>query len=194
MTSCYKIVVIGAGGVGKSAFVIQHVTSNFVETYDPTLEDSYRKLVIVDDVATMLNIYDTAGQEDFYSIRDQYIRIGEGFVCMYSITNEATFNHIENLQERLVDVTGYEGLPVVLVANKIDLEHERVVTYEQGKKLADEFGWHFLEASAKNMTNVTETFETITRMLRTTGGDVLEIPEEEENNERNEKKKSKRKR
>lgn len=61
----YKIVVIGAGGVGKSCFTIQLISGTFVETYDPTLEDSYRKQMTVDDEEAVLNIYDTAGQEDF---------------------------------------------------------------------------------------------------------------------------------
>lgn len=60
-------------------------------------------------------IYDTAGQEDFSAVRDQYIRIGEGFICMYSITNDASFQEMSGLREKLSDITEDENHPVVLV-------------------------------------------------------------------------------
>eukprot|EP01123_Difflugia_compressa_P013598 TRINITY_DN639_c0_g3_i1.p1 TRINITY_DN639_c0_g3~~TRINITY_DN639_c0_g3_i1.p1 ORF type:complete len:205 (-),score=30.60 TRINITY_DN639_c0_g3_i1:55-669(-) len=166
MSRSHRIVVIGAGGVGKSAFTIQFVTSTFVETYDPTLEDSYRQAITVDDQPTMLNIYDTAGQEDFFSIRDQYIRTGEGFICVYSITSEATFEHVRDLRDRIVDISDTERHCVVLVGNKSDLEHERKVGAFEGERLAAEFGWTFMESSAKTKTNVVEAFEEVVRMLR----------------------------
>lgn len=56
MSKSYKIVVIGAGGVGKSCFTIQLISGTFVETYDPTLEDSYRKQMTVDDEEAVLNV------------------------------------------------------------------------------------------------------------------------------------------
>lgn len=57
----YKIVVLGSGGVGKSALTVQFVQGIFVEKYDPTIEDSYRKQVEVDGQQCMLEILDTAG-------------------------------------------------------------------------------------------------------------------------------------
>jgi len=166
MSKSYKIVVIGAGGVGKSCFTIQLISGTFVETYDPTLEDSYRKQMTVDDEEAVLNIYDTAGQEDFSAVRDQYIRIGEGFICMYSITNDASFQEVTTLRDKLVDITEEEDHPVVLVGNKCDLEDDRQVQKTQAQSLSDKYKWTFIEASAKNKINVTETFQEIVRCIR----------------------------
>lgn len=54
--SLYKIVVLGDGGVGKTALTIQLCLNHFVETYDPTIEDSYRKQVVIDDQACIMEI------------------------------------------------------------------------------------------------------------------------------------------
>ncbi|KAF5285164.1 hypothetical protein FQA39_LY16752 [Lamprigera yunnana] len=74
----YKIVVLGSGGVGKSALTVQFVQGIFVEKYDPTIEDSYRKQVEVDGQQCMLEILDTAGTEQFTAMRDLYMKNGQG--------------------------------------------------------------------------------------------------------------------
>lgn len=73
----YKIVVVGGGGVGKSALTIQFIQSYFVDEYDPTIEDSYRKQVVIDDKVSILDILDTAGQEEYSAMREQYMRTGK---------------------------------------------------------------------------------------------------------------------
>ena len=67
-----------AGGVGKSALTIQLIQNHFVDEYDPTIEDSYRKQVVIDGETCLLDILDTAGQEEYSAMRDQYMRTGEG--------------------------------------------------------------------------------------------------------------------
>jgi GTPase KRas protein len=81
----YKLVVLGGGGVGKSALTIRLVTDNFLDEYDPTIEDSYRKQVMIDDETALLDILDTAGQEEFSSMQDQWMRDGQGFLLVYNI-------------------------------------------------------------------------------------------------------------
>merc|ERR1711902_348066 len=93
----YKIVVLGSGGVGKSALTVQFVQGIFVEKYDPTIEDSYRKQVEVDGQQCMLEILDTAGTEQFTAMRDLYMKNGQGFVLVYSITAQSTFNDLQDL-------------------------------------------------------------------------------------------------
>ena len=96
----YKIVVLGSGGVGKSALTVQFVQGIFVEKYDPTIEDSYRKQVEVDGQQCMLEILDTAGTEQFTAMRDLYMKNGQGFVLAYSITAQSTFNDLQDLREQ----------------------------------------------------------------------------------------------
>ncbi|KAL1771079.1 GTPase KRas isoform X2 [Sigmodon hispidus] len=83
----YKLVVVGAGGVVKSALTIQLIQNHFVDEYDPTIEDSYRKQVVIDGEICLLDILDTAGQEEYSAMRDQYIRTGEGFLYVFAINN-----------------------------------------------------------------------------------------------------------
>ncbi|KAG8231389.1 hypothetical protein J437_LFUL011325 [Ladona fulva] len=100
----YKIVVLGSGGVGKSALTVQFVQGIFVEKYDPTIEDSYRKQVEVDGQQCMLEILDTAGTEQFTAMRDLYMKNGQGFVLVYSITAQSTFNDLQDLREQILRV------------------------------------------------------------------------------------------
>ncbi|NXA45065.1 RAP1B protein, partial [Nothocercus julius] len=100
----YKLVVLGSGGVGKSALTVQFVQGIFVEKYDPTIEDSYRKQVEVDAQQCMLEILDTAGTEQFTAMRDLYMKNGQGFALVYSITAQSTFNDLQDLREQILRV------------------------------------------------------------------------------------------
>jgi len=154
----YKIVVVGAGGVGKSALTVRFIQGNFVEKYDPTIEDSYRKQVEVEGVACLLDILDTAGQDEYSALREQYMKTGQGFVLVYSITSPTSFEAATKLREQILKIKNVQDIPIILVGNKIDLEDERAVTNEEGKELAQKWGCVFTEASAKSNTNVSEIF------------------------------------
>ncbi|XP_060030634.1 ras-related protein R-Ras isoform X1 [Erinaceus europaeus] len=83
----HKLVVVGGGGVGKSALTIQFIQSYFVSDYDPTIEDSYTKICTVDGIPARLDILDTAGQEEFGAMREQYMRAGHGFLLVFAIND-----------------------------------------------------------------------------------------------------------
>ncbi|KAM9994522.1 hypothetical protein ACTFIZ_007675 [Dictyostelium cf. discoideum] len=162
----FKIVVLGSGGVGKSALTVQFVQGIFVEKYDPTIEDSYRKQVEVDSNQCMLEILDTAGTEQFTAMRDLYMKNGQGFVLVYSIISNSTFNELPDLREQILRVKDCEDVPMVLVGNKCDLHDQRVISTEQGEDLARKFGdCYFLEASAKNKVNVEQIFYNLIRQI-----------------------------
>ncbi|XP_022915092.1 ras-related protein Rap-2a [Onthophagus taurus] len=161
----FKVVVLGSGGVGKSALTVQFVSGCFMEKYDPTIEDFYRKEIEVDSSPCVLEILDTAGTEQFASMRDLYIKNGQGFVVVYSLTNHQTFDDIQNMKETITRVKGNERVPILLVANKVDLEHQREVQFHEGECLAVGWGCPFIEASAKNKTNVNEVFAEIVREM-----------------------------
>jgi small GTP-binding protein len=164
----YRLVVVGAGGVGKSALTVRFIQGNFVEKYDPTIEDSYRKLVEIDSKACMLDIMDTAGQEEYSALRDQYMKTGEGFVLVYSITSLPSFESCKKLYNsvtRIKEAQDCPNIPIILVANKSDLESQRQVPTEDGKKLAATLNTLFIESSAKNNTNVSEAFFQLVRKI-----------------------------
>ncbi|XP_014031476.1 ras-related protein R-Ras2 isoform X2 [Salmo salar] len=132
----YRLVVVGGGGVGKSALTIQFIQSYFVTDYDPTIEDSYTKQCVIDERAARLDILDTAGQEEFGAMREQYMRTGEGFLLVFSVTDRGSFEEIYKFQRQILRVKDRDEFPMILVGNKADLELQRQVTQEEGQQLA----------------------------------------------------------
>ncbi|CAH1250582.1 RRAS2 [Branchiostoma lanceolatum] len=162
----YKLVVVGGGGVGKSALTIQFIQSYFVTDYDPTIEDSYTKQCVIDDEVARLDILDTAGQEEFSAMREQYMRTGEGFVLVFSVTDRGSFDEVYKFHRQILRVKDRDEFPMLLVGNKADLDQQRVVTQEEGQELARQLRVGYLEASAKTRLNVDQAFHELVRIVR----------------------------
>lgn len=168
-----RLVVLGAGGVGKSAITVQYVQNIFVEKYDPTIEDSYRRQMEFEGNQHMLEILDTAGTEQFTAMRDLYMKNGEGFILVYSITAVSTFNEVDNMRDQILRVKDNDVIPMVLVGNKCDLESQRTVQTKSGQELANKWQCGFLESSAKTKYNIDGIFNEIVRRVFSakSGGD-----------------------
>ncbi|KAJ3114899.1 Ras GTPase ras2 [Physocladia obscura] len=148
----YRVVVLGDGSVGKTAFVFFDI-----QKYDPTIEDSYRKQVVIDNEPCILEVLDTAGQEEYTALRDQWIRDGEGFVLVYSITSRTSFHHIERFREQIMrvkDLNDDSPMPIIIVGNKCDRFSEREVSHTEGLALARRLNADFIETSARTKENV----------------------------------------
>ena len=163
MVKEFKIIVLGSGSVGKSALTIQFVQGFFIENYDPTIEDCFRRQMTLSDGQNVaLEIIDTAGTEQFMAMRDLYMRNGQGFIFVFSITSTSTFGDLWEMRERLVRVKETEDVPMVLVGNKCDMNEMRVVTTDQGFEMSKRFGGcPFFESSAKLRLNVDKIFNDV---------------------------------
>jgi len=162
----YRIVVVGDGAVGKSALTVRFTNGTFMAKYEPTIEDSYRKQVEVDGKACILDILDTAGQEEYSALRDQYMKTGDGFVLVYSVTSLNSFESAHRLKTSVYRVKDeLEEIPIVLVGNKCDLDTERVVSTEEGRKLSELWNVGFVETSAKTNKNINTAFFELVRMI-----------------------------
>jgi len=174
-TNEYKLVVLGGGGVGKSALTIRLVTDNFLDEYDPTIEDSYRKNVTIDNDPAMLDILDTAGQEEFSSMQDQWMRDGQGFILVYNIIARPTFDEVSVLYDKILRTKDADKVPLVLVGNKCDLKEQRQVEYNEGAELARSWGCAFFETSAKIKLNNEACFFEVVREIRKLKKPVTEV-------------------
>jgi len=163
----WRVAVLGDGGVGKTALAVQFTLNCFVETYDPTIEDAYRKQLVVDNRMCFVEVIDTAGQEEYATLRDQWVREGQGFILVYSIASRSTFDRLEVFRQSMLRVKRQKPI-FMLVGNKCDKTYEREVSKDEGLALARSFGCSFLETSAKTAHNVELLFTNLVRALRAT--------------------------
>lgn len=117
------------------------------------------------------------------------MRNGEGFLLVYSITSRQSFEEINTFYQQICRVKDRDVFPMVLIANKSDLEKDRQVSSHEGRDLARNFGCTFVETSAKQRVNVDEAFFHVVRDIRRfnkeqetkdIGHAQFEVPEREE--------------
>eukprot|EP01091_Cochliopodium_minus_P005697 TRINITY_DN15599_c0_g1_i1.p1 TRINITY_DN15599_c0_g1~~TRINITY_DN15599_c0_g1_i1.p1 ORF type:complete len:193 (+),score=32.81 TRINITY_DN15599_c0_g1_i1:351-929(+) len=162
-----KIVVFGKDGSGKSTTTVRFTQCIFVEELDPTIEDSYKKQVIVDEETCLLEILDTSGDDNYKSLKDEQINTAQGFLIIFSITDRESFEEAKDYHERILrvkDLTSH--IPCVIVGNKFDIKEERVITKEEGLNFAKIINCPYLEISAKTDINVAEAFYSVVREIR----------------------------
>jgi len=161
----WRIAVVGEGGVGKTSLSVQFTLNSFIEIYDPTIEDIYRKQMIVDNRMCFVEVINIIGQEEYATLRDQWVREVQGFLLVYSITSRASFDLLENFRQSMLPAKREEPV-FTLVGNKCDMVNEREVSREEGAALARKFGCEFFETSAKTAQNVERVFTNLVRTLR----------------------------
>jgi small GTP-binding protein len=164
-----KSVVFGAGAVGKSALTIQFVQGYFITDYDPTIEDSYKRVLAVDNENIQLDILDTAGQDDFAPMRTSYMRQGRGFIIVYDIDDRASFEEVEVFHRDLTRTKGTNNIPTIICGNKCDLEDKRVVSKAEGEELASKLNAIFFETSALANINIENAFKALVKETRKSG-------------------------
>ncbi|XP_019383997.1 PREDICTED: GTPase RhebL1 isoform X1 [Gavialis gangeticus] len=145
-----KVVILGYRSVGKTSLAHQFVEGEFLECYDPTVESTYNKMLVVGKDEFHLQLVDTAGQDEYTILPHSFVIGIHGYVLVYSVTSLRSFQVVKTLHNKLYESRGKTRMPVVLVGNKADLSLEsREVKTDEGKKLADSWGAIFLESSAK---------------------------------------------
>ncbi|KAH7122697.1 rheb small monomeric GTPase RhbA [Dendryphion nanum] len=197
-----KIAIVGSRAVGKSSLTVQFVDGHFVDSYYPTIENTFSKIIRYKSQDFATEIIDTAGQvgpntsflspttiiapvppppqpmryphprplsstpglpdaQDEYSILNSKHFIGiHGYMIVYSVASKQSFETVRIIRDKILNHLGVEEVPLVLVGNKSDLPpQQRQVTDADGKKLAEEFGCGWTEASARYNENVQKSFE-----------------------------------
>ena len=164
------IVVVGAPTVGKSSVSIQFVQREFITYYDPTIMEAYRRQEVIGHETVMLDIIDTAGQDEFVTMMHPYFRKADGFLFVFSVVNRETFQHLVIIRDEVLRVKDTKSVPAVLVANKTDLQNERTVPEGEGRQFAQHFfrDHHvpYIETSAKMGTNIVKAFHTVVNEIK----------------------------
>nr|AXK68353.1 Rheb [Penaeus vannamei] len=167
-----KVAVMGYRSVGKSSLCIQFVDGQFVDSYDPTIENTFTKNLRVRGQEYGLELVDTAGQDEYSIFPAQYSMDIHGYVLVYSITSEKSFEVVQIIYEKILDMMGKVTVPIVLVGNKTDLHMERVVTTDQGRKIAEMWKAVFLETSAKQHEAVNDIFTRVILEIEKADGNI----------------------
>ncbi|XP_051942753.1 GTP-binding protein Di-Ras1b [Syngnathoides biaculeatus] len=155
----YRVVVFGAGGVGKSSLVLRFVKGTFRDTYIPTVEDTYRQVISCDKSVCTLQITDTTGSHQFPAMQRLSISKGHAFILVYSITSKQSLEELKPIYQQVLAIKGnVEAIPIMLVGNKSD-ETQREVDTKDGEAQAGQWKCAFMETSAKTNHNVTELFQ-----------------------------------
>ncbi|KAM9354404.1 GTP-binding protein Di-Ras1b [Pholidichthys leucotaenia] len=155
----YRVVVFGAGGVGKSSLVLRFVKGTFRDTYIPTVEDTYRQVISCDKSVCTLQITDTTGSHQFPAMQRLSISKGHAFILVYSITSKQSLEELKPIYQQVLAIKGnVEAIPIMLVGNKSDETHREVET-KDGEAQANQWKCAFMETSAKTNHNVTELFQ-----------------------------------
>lgn len=164
----FKIVVLGAGGVGKSALTVQFHQQVFVQEYDPTLEDNYVKRHDVDGKTYKLSILDTAGQDEFSAFREVYYRSGDGFILVCSFGDESSLREIKKFHTDVRRIREGQGhIPMIIAANKHDFSADLKKFGEEAViNLASELDCKYEFTSAKTNYHVDTIFSELVRKIR----------------------------
>ena len=154
----FKYIIIGNSSVGKSCIMVRYIHGGFNEEFKTTIGVEFgSKSVTINKKIYKIQIWDTAGQETFRSITRAYYKNSVCACIVYDITNRQSFLDIKSWVDDCKKQSPKTVL-LVLIGNKIDLDEQREVSYEEGKKFAEENGMLFYETSAKSGDNVENVF------------------------------------
>ncbi|KKK42189.1 hypothetical protein LCGC14_0604380 [marine sediment metagenome] len=156
----FKLILGGEGGVGKTSLVHRFVEDSFQTDYKSTIGTSIMKKECEFeglDSKVRFVIWDLAGQAQFKRVRKSYLSNAETGILVFDVTRKETYDKIESWYKEILDASS--TISLILVANKVDMEGERVVTTEQGEGLAEKLNLSYIETSAKTGENIDDAFK-----------------------------------
>lgn len=168
----FKVLILGNSGVGKTSILRSLAGEAFYQTTISTIGiDLIKKIFTVEGHRVQLEIWDTAGQEQYFSIVSFHFREAKAFIVVYDVTDAKSFDQIRKYWLCSVDKYMDDPVPVFFVANKIDLKQGREITLEQGQQLASQQSAHgFFETSAKTGKNIENLFQKVAESMISTWG------------------------
>ncbi|XP_030386332.1 GTP-binding nuclear protein Ran-like [Scaptodrosophila lebanonensis] len=158
----FKCVMVGDGGTGKTTFIKQHMTGEFEKKYVATMGVEVHPLIFYTNRgAIRFNVWDTCGQEDFNSLRDNYYSLGDCAIIMFDVTSRTTYKHVTNWERNLRRIC--DNIPIVLCGNKVDMKDRKIS--EREVKFQNHSNQQYYEISAKLNHKVKKPFLWLARAL-----------------------------
>ena len=158
----FNVMIIGDEKVGKTAILERFLKKTFLSERKQTIGiEHYDKVIKQDNRDFLFKVWDTAGQEKFRVMSRSYYQKAHGMILTCAINNRDSFNNIRVWLNSIKESVGVENIQLIIIANKCDLDEERVITEDEIKEKADELGIQYFETSAKSGKNVDEAFDAI---------------------------------
>ncbi|CAG9943124.1 hypothetical protein V2G26_008131 [Clonostachys chloroleuca] len=155
-----KVAIVGSRAVGKSSLAVQFVDGHFVDSYYPTIENTFSKSIRYKGQEYLTEIVDTAGQDEYSILNSKHFIGIHGYMLVYSVQSSSSLEMVQVIHDKILNNLGTQTVPVVIVGNKSDLRPEqRQVTEEEGRKVGEKLGCAWIEASARYDQNVAKAFE-----------------------------------
>ncbi|KAJ3427384.1 ras-like protein [Anaeramoeba flamelloides] len=169
----YRVFISGGLGVGKTALAHRFTKNLFLCDRASEIDGSDEKQIVIEGETCNLDVLDTAVYQEFSAMRYSCIISAEGFLVLYSIDSRKSFDEVSGYCEYLRDLKESDGIPIVIVGNKSDLENDRKVSQCEGIELAESLNCSFIETSAKNNLNVEQAFSGLARIINKSRSDNL---------------------
>lgn len=161
MVKARKIAVVGSRSVGKLSMTVRFVEDHFVESYYPTIENQFTKSISYKNEEYIIDILDTAGQDEFSIMNEKHLIGIHGYLLVYSVTSRQSFELMDVIRDKILNSIGADSMPMVLVGNKCDLNFQRQVETADGEALARKYKCEFLETSVRDNVNINRAFESL---------------------------------
>jgi len=169
-----RVVVLGAGGIGKSCLSIRFIKGTYEENYDPTIEEAYEKIMTINGQPTRMQVLDTAGLDQYTNVSsDMYLKPNSAYILAFALDDYETLKALQPLYRQLRNWESAQRQrtekpfrsPVCLVGTKCDRVNERVVRREKLETQAANWKLSYFETSAKDNVGVEAPFQHLTELL-----------------------------
>ena len=139
--------------------MINQLSTNGIENIIPSFK-------LPDGTFVRCNFFDTNGTTKFKIVNEPYYKKVDGCIIIYDITNQKSFDEIEEFFIPQIQEKCKENIPVFILGNKSDLKDERIISAEQGNQLASKYNYIFEEISSVQYLNMNDIFQNIIRTIK----------------------------
>ena len=159
-----KIIIFGNKYSSKSKLIYQFIKSRiYPNELEPQVEDIYNVWIKLEGHDYEITILDTAGEEDYQSMVDCWIKFGEGFILLFNIDNKESFEYVKNKYNRIIILK--KEIPILLVGNIMDEKEKRLVSFEDAADFAFSKKIEYIEISIQNNFNCEKPFEIMAKVI-----------------------------